>query len=77
MTNIKQGQPSSDKRDDKDLNNETKHTHITADGKKESDDDIYLQPEEDNTLQTPEEFAKDKGKRPEDEDDEISVNTEE
>lgn len=72
MTNIKQGQQSPDKNNDKDLHDE----HISVNGKKERDDDIFLQPDEDNTLQTPEEFAKDKGKKLED-GDEISVNTEE
>ncbi|SFO67590.1 hypothetical protein SAMN05428949_6117 [Chitinophaga sp. YR627] len=73
MTNIKQGQASSDKHSDKDH----PHGHISKDGRKEDDDAIYLQPDENNTLQTPEEYAKDKGKRPEDGGDEISVNTEE
>ncbi|QHS59481.1 hypothetical protein [Chitinophaga agri] len=68
MTNIKQGQQSP--------GNNTHNEHISTNGKKERDDDIFLQPDEDNTLQTPEEFAKDKGSRLEDED-EISVNTEE
>ncbi|TWV99469.1 hypothetical protein [Chitinophaga pinensis] len=72
MTNIKQGQVPDNKHAGKDH----PHAHISKDGRKEDDDAIYLQPDEDNTLQTPEEFAKDKGKRPE-EGDEISVNTEE
>ena len=72
MINIKQGQEPDDKHKNKDL----PHTHISKEGKKEDDDAIYLQPDEDNTLQTPEEFAKDKGKNLED-GDKISVNTEE
>jgi len=42
--------------------------HINKQGKKEDTSPIYLEPEEDNTLQTPEEFAKDKGKKLSDED---------
>ncbi|MCF6404217.1 hypothetical protein L3C95_15080 [Chitinophaga filiformis] len=45
-----------------------KKEHINKQGKKEDTSNIYLEPEEDNTLQTPEEFAKDKGKIPGEED---------
>jgi hypothetical protein len=71
MANIQQGQQPNNERGSNDLGNE----HITGHGKKEDDSAIYLEPDEDNTLQTPEEFAKDKGKVLGDEDREITVDT--
>jgi hypothetical protein len=58
MANIDPKQKPADKQSDE----VNKNGHIDRHGKKEDDSAIYLEPEEDNTLQTPEEFAKDKGK---------------
>lgn len=58
MANIDPKQKSADKQNEEEL----KKGQIDEHGKKKDDSAIYLEPEEDNTLQTPEEFAKDKGK---------------
>lgn len=58
MENNHANEKPADKQKDEALNEE----HINKQGKKEDTSAIYLEPEEDNTLQTPEEFAKDKGK---------------
>ncbi|SDG95571.1 hypothetical protein [Chitinophaga filiformis] len=58
MGNNQANEKPADKQQDEALNKE----HINKQGKKENTSDIYLEPEEGGTLQTPEEFAKDKGK---------------
>jgi hypothetical protein len=67
MANIDPKQNSAGKQGDETRQNE----HIDRHGKKKDDNAIYLEPEEDNTLQTPEEFAKDKGKVLGDEDESL------
>jgi hypothetical protein len=58
MRNNQANEKPADKQKDEALKKE----HINKQGKKVDTSAIYLEPEEDNTLQTPEEFAKDKGK---------------
>ncbi|PSL24878.1 hypothetical protein [Chitinophaga ginsengisoli] len=58
MENNQANEKPANKQQDEALHKE----HINKQGKKENTNDIYLEPEENNTLQTPEEFAKDKGK---------------
>jgi len=69
MINNQSGQESADNQNDQQERSE----HINEHGKKEDGTAIYLQPDEDNTLQTPEEYQKDKGKLLSDEDDEITT----